>query len=81
MEQKGLTVLMVAINGLPCLFICVEENHIVRQEAVEVINYLKNTLKMKVALITGDNEMSAQKVAGFLGIEEISANASPLDKK
>ena len=32
-------------------------------------------------MVTGDNEYSAQKVADFLGITDITARASPIQKK
>jgi len=46
-----------------------EEFHIAKPESKEVINYLKNTLKVRVAMITGDNKHAAMKVARYLGID------------
>jgi cation transport ATPase len=46
-----------------------EELHIAKPESKEVIDYLKNTLKMRVAMITGDNKHAAMKVARYLDID------------
>ncbi len=53
--------------------------HIAKQESKEVIGYLRNTLKMRVAMITGDNKHAAMKVAQYLGIEahNVTFNAYP----
>ena len=42
--------------------------HIAKPESREVVNFLRNTLKMRVAMITGDNKHAAFKVARYLGI-------------
>ena len=60
-----------------------EEAHIAKQESKEVINYLKNKMGMKIAMITGDNQHSAYKVARHLGIDlkNVVFKAYPEDKK
>jgi hypothetical protein len=32
-----------------------EEAHLAKPESKEVVNYLKNVMKLRVAMITGDN--------------------------
>jgi cation transport ATPase len=48
-----------------------------------VLEFLKNDLKLKVAMITGDNKHSALKVAKFLEIPEdrVTYRAYPATKK
>jgi cation transport ATPase len=46
-----------------------EEAHIAKEESREVVSFLKNNLGMRVAMITGDNQHAAFKVARYLGIE------------
>jgi len=60
-----------------------EELHIAKPESKEVIDYLKNTLKMRVAMITGDNKHAAMKVARYLDIDaqDVTYKAYPSDKK
>jgi cation transport ATPase len=45
----------LAVDGIPQLIITLEETHLAKQESKEVVNYLKNVLKLKVKMITGDN--------------------------
>jgi cation transport ATPase len=54
-----------------------------KPESKEVINYLTRKLKMRIAMITGDNQHAAYKVADFLGInrEDVVYKAYPEDKK
>ena len=48
-----------------------------------VINYLRNQLNLRVAMITGDNQHAAYKVARYLGIDtkDVVYRAYPSDKK
>jgi Cu+-exporting ATPase len=59
------------------------EKHLSKQEAPEVIKYMKDVLKLEVAMITGDNKHTAVKVAQHLKIplENVTYRAYPNDKK
>jgi len=46
----------MAVDNLPHLVFCLQEEHLCKPEAPFVVNYFKNTLKMGVHIITGDNE-------------------------
>ena len=48
-----------------------------------MVEYLQTNLKLKVAMITGDNKHSALKVAKYLGIPEdrVTYRAYPAEKK
>jgi len=52
-------------------------------ESKEVVNYLRTNMKLKVAMITGDNQHAAYKVARYLGIDtsDVVYKAYPEDKK
>ncbi len=52
---------------------------IIRDNAKEVVDKLKHINK-RVIMLTGDNEITANIIAKSIGINEIIANASPLDK-
>ena len=43
------------MNKVPYLIITLEESHIAKPESKEVVDYLRKHLKLKVAMITGDN--------------------------
>jgi Cu+-exporting ATPase len=83
LEQEGLTVVLLIVNKLPELIITLEEAHLAKPESKEVIQYLINNLKMKVAMITGDNKHAAYKVARHVGIDlkDVVYKAYPEDKK
>lgn len=83
LERDGKTVICMAINKTPRIIITLEEAHIAKKEAKDVVDYMKNKLKLKVAMITGDNKHTAIKVAQYLEIplENITYRAYPNDKK
>ncbi|MBO5285929.1 MAG: heavy metal translocating P-type ATPase [Clostridia bacterium] len=54
-------------------------NDIVKDEAIPVINELKN-LGIKTVMISGDNSVVANKIAATLGIEKVYAEVLPKDK-
>ena len=72
-----------AIDGQVRLLISLEETHITKPEAPEVVSKLKNEHGIQVAMITGDNQHAALRVANHLGIapELVFFKASPKDKK
>ena len=73
----------LAVNGVPQLIISMEEAQATKQESKAVIAYLRNKLKMRIGMITGDNQHAAYKVARYLGIDttDVVYRASPEDKK
>lgn len=83
LEQEGKTVVCLVIEGCPRLLISLEEAHVAKQEALGVVTYLRDVMKMKVAMITGDNEHAAMKVARHLDIpsSNVTFRAYPNDKK
>lgn len=71
------------MDRVPSLIISLEETHLAKPESKEVVNYLRNQLGLRVAMITGDNQHAAYKVARYLGIdtEDVVYKAYPEDKK
>jgi P-type E1-E2 ATPase len=76
-------VILVSIDRVPQLILSLEEAHLAKQESKEVVNYLRKVMKLRVAMITGDNKHSAYKVARHLGIDinDVVYKAYPEDKK
>ena len=83
LEEEGLTAISVIVNKVPQLIITLEESHIAKRESKEVVKYLRDNLKLRVAMITGDNQHAAYKVARYLGIDtnDVTYKAYPADKK
>ena len=79
LELEGKTVVCFCIDSVPRLVISLEEEHIAKPEARAAIRYLRDTLGLKVGIITGVNESSAMRVAKHLGIEpeRVTARAYP----
>ena len=78
-----MTVISLVVDNVPQLILSLEEAHLAKPESQEVVNYLRNVLKLRVAMITGDNRHAAFKVANYLGIDTIDVvyKAYPEDKK
>lgn len=83
LEEQGLTVVTLAVSQVPQLIITMDELHIAKEESREVIAYLRESMGLRVAMITGDNQHAAYKVAQYLGIDikDVVYKAYPADKK
>ncbi len=59
------------------------EEHIAKPESRAVVDYLRNQMHLRVAMITGDNKHAAFKVANYLGIDikDVIYKAYPNDKR
>ena len=73
----------MVIDGIPRLLISLEESHLTKPEAPAVVTYLRDVMKMRIAMITGDNKHTAEKVAKFLEIpmKDVTYRAYPNEKK
>ena len=82
LEAQGWTVVQMAINKEIMCLISLQEKHLTKTEAREVVSYLKYN-NCEVHMITGDNESAARKVASALDIplENVLFRASPENKK
>ena len=75
-EEENPTVLFVACGGKLKGYFVVEDA--VTEQAKKAVNEFK-AMKMKVVMLTGDNELAAKKVADELGID-YKAGVLPQDK-
>ena len=83
LEKEGKTVICLVVDGAPRLLISLEEAHTAKKEALGVVNYIRDVLNLRVAMITGDNEHAAMKVARYLDIpsKDVHYRAYPNDKR
>ncbi|MBI4654155.1 MAG: heavy metal translocating P-type ATPase [Nitrospirae bacterium] len=88
LEEKGNTVMLVAINpphpplikggeGGLLGFIAVADT--LKEHAKDVVQGLKNE-RVEVVMLTGDNERTARAIGSRIGIEKIISNVLPGDK-
>lgn len=73
----------MTVNNVPRLLISLEEEHLVKPEALGVVTYFREVLNLRVAMITGDNKHAAEKVAAYLKIPtcNVTHSAYPNGKK
>ena len=76
-ESEGQTALFVAINGQPAGVIVVSDP--IKQSTPEAIAQL-HKLGLKIIMLTGDNERTAQAVAKKLGLDQVEAGVAPEHK-
>ena len=75
--QKGCTVIYLSIDNKLIGYVALSD--ILREEAKEVINYIKSQ-KINPVMLTGDNKNSAQNIANIVGIDDIHPSLLPEDK-
>lgn len=75
--HEGSTIVSVEIDGNTAGYIGVSDS--IREDAKEAISKLRS-LGIEVWMVTGDNEKVARHVASEVGIDNVIAGASPLDK-
>ena len=76
-EEAEYTVYHFAIDGV--LLTSFELEDSIKKDAKELVNYF-NSLGIEVFMATGDNEKVAKKVAKEVGIKNVMAAMSPMDK-
>ena len=74
---RGMTVVVVFMDGAAVGVICLSDT--VRADAGSSVGAL-DSLGVATALLTGDNESSARRVASAIGIGEVRAGLLPQDK-
>ncbi len=77
LASVGRTVIMVAHNRQVVGMLVLEDT--LRPEAGQVIRRLKK-LGIRTVLVTGDNRVTAERIAGELGISEVHAEVLPAQK-
>ncbi|MCL5997245.1 MAG: cation-translocating P-type ATPase [Chloroflexi bacterium] len=76
-EQEGYTVIPVAVNGQVAGLVTLADTP--REEAKATVADLKR-LGVEVVMLTGDNRITAERIAAYLGIERVYAQVLPQDK-
>ncbi|REJ65676.1 MAG: heavy metal translocating P-type ATPase [Planctomycetota bacterium] len=77
LQREGRTVMFVAVDGLFAGLLAVSDP--IKQSTPDAVREL-HKLGLKIIMLTGDNERTAQAVAEKLGIDEVEAGVSPQDK-
>ena len=77
LEDRGMTVMWVAVDGAPAGLIAAADQP--KAEAAEAVARLKD-LGIRSVLLTGDNARAAAAVAREVGIDEVLAEVLPADK-
>jgi Cu+-exporting ATPase len=77
LESQGKTAMLLAVDGEPAGIVAAMDTP--KENAAEAVAQLKE-MKLEVAMLTGDNERTAQAIAKQLGIETVIANVLPWQK-
>ena len=77
LAKDGKTPMYLAINSKLIAIIAIAD--ILKDEAIDVIKILKSK-NYKLAMITGDNKITAQAIGKKIGIDMILAEVTPEDK-
>ncbi len=78
LELEGKTVMILAVDGKVAGAVAAMDT--VKESAAPAIELLKN-MNLEVAMLTGDNEITAQAIAKQLGITQVIANVLPWQKE
>ncbi len=76
-RREGQTVMFVAVDGKAAGIIGVADP--IKETTPEAINELHKA-GMRIVMLTGDNQTTAEAVARKIGIDEVHADVSPEDK-
>lgn len=77
LRANGSTVVQIAIDGQLAGFMAI--NDPIKETTRQAVKGLHD-LGIKIAMLTGDNEVTARHVAEQLNIDEVSAGVSPTEK-
>ena len=75
--ERGETIMILAVDGVIKAVIGAADP--IKPNAIKAVERLK-LLGIEIAMITGDNKMTAEKVSNQIGIERIFAEVMPADK-
>lgn len=75
--QRGETIMILAVDGAIKAVIGAADP--IKPSAIKTVQRLKK-LGIEIAMITGDNKLTAEKVASQIGIERVFAEVMPEDK-
>ena len=75
--ERGETIMILAVEGAIKAVIGAEDP--IKPNAIKAVERLK-TLEIEIAMITGDNKLTAEKVSSQIGIERVFSEVMPADK-
>ena len=78
LETEGKTAMILAVDGKLSGIVAAMDTP--KENAIEAIRELKS-MKLEVAMLTGDNERTAKAIASQLGIDNVIANVLPWQKE
>ena len=78
LEAEGKTVMILAVDGKVAGAVAAMDT--VKESAAPAVELLKS-MNLEVAMLTGDNEITAQAIAKQLGITQVIANVLPWQKE
>jgi Cu+-exporting ATPase len=78
LETEGKTAMILSVDGSVVGIAAAMDT--IKPDAIEAISGLK-TMKLEVAILTGDNERTAKAIASQLGIDTVIANVLPWQKE
>jgi P-type Cu+ transporter len=77
LEVQGKTTMLLAVDGKAAGIVAAMDT--LKPSAIEAVSALKS-MKLEVAMLTGDNERTAKAIAAQVGIERVIANVLPWQK-
>lgn len=77
-QQAAGSVIYIAVDGTFAGSIIIEDE--IKSDAPEAISRLRKTGVKKQVMLTGDNKVTGEQVAGRLGLDEVHAELLPADK-
>jgi len=77
LEKQGKTAMLLAVNGKIAGIIAAMDT--LKDNAAEAVKQLKS-MRLEVAILTGDNELTAKAIAKQLSIDTVIANVLPWEK-
>lgn len=77
LEKEGKTVVIMGLNGSASCIMAIADT--IKESTSDAIDELKK-MGLKVAMITGDNERTAEAIASQVGIERVISEVLPQDK-
>jgi Cu+-exporting ATPase len=78
LEAEGKTAVILAVDGAVAGVVAAMD--LPKENAAEAVRDLKS-MKLEVAMLTGDNELTAKAVASQVGIDTVIANVLPWQKE
>ncbi len=78
LEAEGKTVMILAVDGKVAGAVAAMDT--VKESAAPAVALLKD-MNLEIAMLTGDNEITAQAIAKQLGITQVIANVLPWQKE